>query len=735
MLHRSTFLRLSLPASILMLLSLQRDKPTFAWRTASQSGADPANPPSLNKAMQFTDIETHWAKAAILALAERKLVNGYPDGSFKPDGGLTRAEFASLTNRVFPYLPLVRPAVSFPDSQTHWANPSIIWAYERGLFSGYPDGSFKPDQAIPRMQAVLVLATVLGLKPVPQTEELLKSFFDDAAQIPNWARWAIATATLSDRVIVNYPDVRLFQASQNATRGELAAMLCRVLEIANSVPVQYATWGLGIYQLTDAVTVPFERWKGSGRLMRDIQVLLTPFRLFPPGNWVTGRYDWQTEQAMTRFCDFYGLPNLKTGQLDAQFAWSVINADPVEFILAQSTDRQKIYSQFLEQEAGYNAAKLAFLDRGYQTSAYAPDVSLFPSRMLQKPDGVQTASHGQQAVQTGSNATVTFKPYPSLGAVPEIASLDFLHPNIVEACVCIGSFVNGDIWTRWLGKNATQPAQMWSTTKIIPLIDVAAQANGVDPAVTVRDGLVCPSGALDGYGFYNLAIDLVSYRSAIASSNSVAAMFKQFFTPAELESWLKQITGNNVLEFQGRYGEAPLLQTPCLVNQPNRKILLDSPSPNHFGNNLISAYDLTRVMSLLGWHGHLPLNVRIPNADWKSLETIVRAMGTDTARYIDVAIETLGLGMAIESPVIISKMGFGRSETRGRTELSYVAYFQFIDKRPRAKGKPGILRTVCMALLGAEASGNEDEEARQLDARMAAEVTEIVRQIATQELI
>ena len=669
-----------------------------------------------------------------MALAERNLVSGYPDGSFRPDGSLTRAEFAVLTYNVFPDLPAARRGGIFPDTKTHWASRPIRWAYERGLFSGYPDGKFRPDQMIPRMQAVIVLTTALRLEPSDQTELVLQTYFEDAAQIPDWTRWAIASATLSDLLIVNYPDVRFFHPTQEITRGETAALLCRALSLPG-VPPEQATWSAGIYDITGEMTIPFERWKGSARLMRDIQVLLSPFRLFPPGDWISGRYDWQTEQALTQFCDFYGLPNMRTGVFDASLAEALLKADPTEFVMAQATDRSQIYSRFYAQQAGFNADHLAFLDRGYQNSPYASEIAWFPARMLQKPAG-ETRSLGQSAIQTGTDRRVEFQPYPPLSSIPVIEDgLAFLHPDILQACVCIGSFVDGDIWTRWLGRNATQPAQMWSSTKIIPLLKLAAQAQAVQPALSLSDGLVCPAGQLDGYGFYNLAVDLVSYRSEIGSSNSVAAMFKQFFLPGELEGWLKQMTGNQSLEFRGRYGEAPLLQSPSLVHQPSRQVLLNSPSPSHTGNNLISSYDLARMISLLGWHAHLPLAHRIPDADWKSLETIVRAMGTDSARYLDLAIDRLNLGIAIESPVIISKMGFGRSETRNRSELSYTAYFQFVDKRPRRQGNPGILRTVSLALLGAEASGDANEEARQLDARIAAEVTEILRQIVTQELI
>lgn len=687
---------------------------------------------------QFSDIDNHWAETCIRKLALRNLISGYPDNTFRPNGTITRAEFAVLMFNVFPDAKPVRPAVSFPDvPSSYWAYRPVTWAYERGFFSGYPDGTFQPIQPIPRMQATIVLGTALGLQPASTTEETLKNYFDDQAQIPDWTRWVVAAAVVSDRLIVNYPDVRQFRATQNITRGEVSAWLCRVLQISDAVPAQYATWYTGIYDIKGTVTVPFERWKGSGRLMRDIQVLLTPFRLFPPGNWVTGRYDWQTEQALIKFCNFYGLNTMNAGVFDEQFAQALLNADPVEFILAHATDRQKIYNDYLAQEAGYDASKLAFLDRGYRSSAYAPDIGLFPARLQQKPDGQTTASLGATAVQTGTNQTVSFKAFPALGTIPTIDAngLSFLHPDIQQACVCVGSFVNGDIWTRWFGKNALKPAQQWSTTKTIQLLALVAKANGISPTANIRDCLVTPRGSLNGNGFYNLAVDLVSYRSSIGSSNSVAAMFKQFFTPTELDGWLKRMTGNTALEFRGRYGEEPLLSAPSLVHQPTRQVLLNSPGSSHVGNNFVSTYDLTRMVSLLGWHLHLPVATRIPSAQWNSLETIVRAMGTDPARYIDVAIDTLGLATAIEAPVIISKLGFGRSESRNRTELGYVAFFQFIDKRPRRKGKPGILRTVSMALLGAQAAGDANDEARQLDARIAAEVTEIIRRVVTQELV
>ena len=681
---------------------------------------------------RFSDIGTHWAKACILKLAELKIVNGFPDGSFRPDAVLTRAEFAALMFVAFPNLPIGRQAVYFPDvPQAYWACSAVKWGYERGLFSGYPEGYFQPIVPIPRMQVLVVLVTALRLPKPDKIDETLTLYFDDAGDIPDWTRWAIAAATLDNR-IVNFPDVRRFRPTQNATRGEIAALLCAALNLIDALPFQFMPWALGIYDLTGAVTVPFERWKGSPRLMRDIQTILTDFRLYPGGA-IDGRYNSQTEQALRQFCAFYGLNNLTAGVLDANFAGSLTHANPVDFIVASATDRQQTFNTYLAQQAGYNADKLAFLDRGAESSVYAAALAQFPDRLTQKPNSTVT-SFGATAVQTGTKATFTFDLYPARGEKPPIdgIGLDFLHSDILQACVCIGSFVDGAIRARWLGKDALKPAQLWSSTKFLPMLNVVCQANAIDPKALIKDCLVCPTDTKNGYNFYELAAGLVNYHSPI-SSNSIAATFKRFSTPAKLQGWVQRITGNYSTEFQGGYGEPPILDAPDLWSNPLGKAILKPAYASTSGNNLMSTYDLVRFISMLGWHNYLAAGAQLPAARWDSLATIVQAMAQDTARYLDVAIETLGLAPAIASPVILSKLGFGRSSDRDRTELCYVAFFQFLDKR--AKDRPAMLRTVSMALLTASSMGDANAEACQVDARMAAEVTEILRRVMTQELV
>jgi hypothetical protein len=193
---------------------------------------------STSSTLAFTDIQSHWAKQCISQMAPRKLVSGYPDGSFRPNATITRAEFAVLMLNAFPDAPQKRAGTTFNDvPSNHWAHKAIQDAYKRGFFSGYPGGMFLPNQAIPRVQAIGVLAGAKNYTIPSNPEGTLRQYFEDGAQIPNYAKNAIASAAV-ESLVVNYPNVKQLKPNQTATRGEVAALLCRALNIY-AVPPQY----------------------------------------------------------------------------------------------------------------------------------------------------------------------------------------------------------------------------------------------------------------------------------------------------------------------------------------------------------------------------------------------------------------------------------------------------------------------------------------------------------------
>jgi parallel beta-helix repeat protein len=174
----------------------------------------------------FQDVPTgYWAKAYIEALASQNIIAGFPDGTFKPNDPVTRAQFATIITKALAP-PSRRTAIRFNDVNSNfWAYGAIQSAYQSQFVAGYPDGTFKPQQQIPRVQALVALAN--GLNLTANNDSIL-SFYTDAAQIPNYAMGSVAAATVS-QLVVNYPTVKLLDPNREATRAEIAAFVYQAL--------------------------------------------------------------------------------------------------------------------------------------------------------------------------------------------------------------------------------------------------------------------------------------------------------------------------------------------------------------------------------------------------------------------------------------------------------------------------------------------------------------------------
>ncbi len=195
----------------------------------------------------FSDIQNHWAAECIRQLQSRNLISGYPDGSFRPNAPVTRAEFAALIGKAFANAAPIRIGISFKDvPPTHWAHSAILMAYRTGFISGYPDRTFKPSQFITRVQALVSLVSGLNYTAQTQSAKPLQENYNDAGTIPNYALGAIAAAT-QKRLVVNYPDVKRLNPNQNATRAEVAAFICQALTIPG-IPLEYVA-GLNLFPI------------------------------------------------------------------------------------------------------------------------------------------------------------------------------------------------------------------------------------------------------------------------------------------------------------------------------------------------------------------------------------------------------------------------------------------------------------------------------------------------------
>jgi peptidoglycan hydrolase-like protein with peptidoglycan-binding domain len=472
--------------------------------------------------------------------------------------------------------------------------------------------------------------------------------------------------------------------------------------------------------------------KADKGLVREIQLKLRNLGLYPGGQWIDGdlggsnSFSWK---GLKEFCQAVELSSLPsdTVAINAAIAKKLLETKQLPFIFAQAKNTNFILEKLTDIQTNSPApvnigVNDAFIARTTRNSPIAAEISNYPQYLAQKPDGTSVISYGDR-ITLSSGQAVTFSDYPNQGKLPTIdnTGLNFLASNISQACVCVGSFGDGSssIKTHWLGKNALEPVQFLSATKFIGILNTLCQINAKSQTIDI-DNCTIESPR---FRFHDLLIDMVSYREDakgyIGRSNRIGALFKRFTQRQDLEAWVKGQTGNNKLEFRGGYGR----DFPSLISNPQVKDIasgtsvLSSTSEGNTGNNHVSAYDLVRLISMLGWHLHLTPETRLPEAQWNSLESVVRAMGTDPARYVDVALETLGVIDVISEPVIISKVGFGGSFT-------YVAFVKLVDRRVQ----PAKLTTFAMALR--TPSGSNEER----DTYLAAAVTEIVRRILTEEL-
>ncbi|TYQ24730.1 S-layer homology domain-containing protein [Pseudanabaena sp. UWO311] len=176
----------------------------------------------------FNDVPTgYWAQTFIQELASRDIIKGFPDGGFRPNDPVTRAQFAAMLNKAVKKSP-IRGGVTFVDvASSYWAASAIQTSYTTGFMSGYPGNVFEPTQNIPRVQVLVSLANGLNYSASQAPETILQTYAD-ASGIPNYARNSVAAAT-ENRLVVNYPNVQFLNPNQTATRAEVAAFIYQSL--------------------------------------------------------------------------------------------------------------------------------------------------------------------------------------------------------------------------------------------------------------------------------------------------------------------------------------------------------------------------------------------------------------------------------------------------------------------------------------------------------------------------
>ncbi|MDG0810542.1 S-layer homology domain-containing protein [Cohnella rhizosphaerae] len=181
----------------------------------------------------FADMANHWAKAAVEDMGARLVIEGTGGGRFSPDRDVTRAEFAAIVVRGLGLKP-ESGASAFSDvAAGEWYGAAIATASAYGLIEGYADGTFRPDDKITREQAIVIVSKAMeitglqGKLSVESAEATLRPF-KDAADISEWAQKGVA-ASVTAGLAKGRGDARL-APRESVSRAEVAALVQRLLQ-------------------------------------------------------------------------------------------------------------------------------------------------------------------------------------------------------------------------------------------------------------------------------------------------------------------------------------------------------------------------------------------------------------------------------------------------------------------------------------------------------------------------
>ncbi|MDF2668840.1 MAG: cell wall/surface repeat protein, partial [Paenibacillus sp.] len=182
--------------------------------------------------LEFSDVANHWAKDAVNDMASRMVIEGTGNGMFSPERDITRAEFAAIIVRGLG-LKLENGASDFSDVKVaDWYSSAINTAYSYQLINGFEDGTFRPNDKITREQAMVIIdkaMMITNLKAmVAVTTDSTLSQFVDADGVSTWAQSSIA-ANVQSGIVSGRSGAKLAPKA-HMTRAEVAAIVDRLLQ-------------------------------------------------------------------------------------------------------------------------------------------------------------------------------------------------------------------------------------------------------------------------------------------------------------------------------------------------------------------------------------------------------------------------------------------------------------------------------------------------------------------------
>ncbi|HZJ76516.1 MAG TPA: S-layer homology domain-containing protein, partial [Oscillospiraceae bacterium] len=172
-------------------------------------------------AVKLKDIKGHWAEEYIAEMVENEILTGYPDGTFRPDTTVTRAEFVTILVKAFELEQKFDKV--FEDTRTHWARAHISTTAAYEIITGYNENQFGPNDTITREQMAKMVAVIAKL----DVSQNAKSFID-WNEISDWAKGHVS-ATVEHHIINGFPD-NTFRPKAGATRAEAVKVISEALK-------------------------------------------------------------------------------------------------------------------------------------------------------------------------------------------------------------------------------------------------------------------------------------------------------------------------------------------------------------------------------------------------------------------------------------------------------------------------------------------------------------------------
>jgi hypothetical protein len=275
--------------NLLRLFSVGVALPTFCL--VASAVAPLASKAQTSTQTTFKDVQpNYWAQPFIQRLAQRNILAGYPDGTFRPEQAVQRDELAAIIRQTFNQAPVrqIESGSAFNDvSQGYWAELPIESAYQQGFMSASSNGNFRPNQPVTKVEAITALNKGLNLassttvtqtattqpnrrrtarrpvfvpmaitslmqpflinqaqaapttttpqttqpqttQPNPSASTIVNNYYTDANSIPQNAITDVAAAT-KQNIVVNYPNPKVLNPTKPASRAEVAALIHQTL--------------------------------------------------------------------------------------------------------------------------------------------------------------------------------------------------------------------------------------------------------------------------------------------------------------------------------------------------------------------------------------------------------------------------------------------------------------------------------------------------------------------------